>query len=187
MLEIIFCAIFVYVMYLVLIVRPRNTTHPDTNGQFSEYVEEKSYALVFKKKGPYLKSISHVASLYSSKVNESKHDYQVLSRTAFGVTQSKVVDLGPEVVKFNSGYGVVINGGGHLPYLFFPSELVPSSKCIECNDVPVFFHKKSMIAYPFDSYAAQLCLKDNSLPEYYVENSFLSEKTAKEFYQWLCQ
>ena len=59
-----------------------------------QYIEEKPHALIIKKRGGYLRDILRVWSLRSTYVNEDKHDYQVLSRTVFGVTQTKVVDFG---------------------------------------------------------------------------------------------
>lgn len=104
----------------------------------------------------------------------------MLSRTAFGVTQTKVVDLGPEVIKYNSGYAIGVRGGGHIPYLFLPDELVPKVMTLNLkDDNTIFFYKRSNITFLDKTYGAQLCLNDNTLPDYYINNSFLTEKPVK--------
>jgi len=97
--------ILIMIGYLVYVFTIRDNSKDFKTDRYEDY----GYYILIKKRGPYVRNMFKVRQLIDKEIDKSKHDYQILARTAFGVTQAKVVDLGPRENTVLTGKYVVAN------------------------------------------------------------------------------
>lgn len=98
----------------------------------SKYKASKAYGgekghFIIKERGPGARQIFKIRAIIATEVNNNIHDYQILTRTAFGFTQAKVVDLGPQEKLVHTGEYVVAyrDKKDYEQYLYLADNLVP--------------------------------------------------------------